>query len=112
MSQDSVFNGQISVGTARHNSDGDYWMSYHGLLPHFGTVTLMFSHQESGQDTSERLHQVEKRISTKSRNKLGDKVKETLTEVKMSGMCKRGVVTDKKKTYQGSDRVTVLGLVC
>ena len=30
----------------------------------------------------------------------------------MSGMCKRTVETDQKKTYQGVDRVTVLGLVC
>ena len=30
---------------------------------------------------------------------LGTKVKETLTEVKMSGMCKITVETDQKKTY-------------
>jgi hypothetical protein len=43
---------------------------------------------------------------------IGVKVKETLTEVKMSGMRKRAGETDKKKTYQRTDRVTVLGLVC
>jgi hypothetical protein len=68
------------------------------------------SHQQSGQDTSERLHQDEKRISTL--NRFTDKVKETLSEVKMSGMRKRAVEDDKKKTYQRVDRVTVLGLVC
>ena len=66
--QDSVFNGEITVGTASQNSTGDYWMSYHGLLPHFGPVTLMLSHQQRGQGTSERLHQAEKRISTKTRD--------------------------------------------
>jgi hypothetical protein len=30
----------------------------------------------------------------------------------MSGIRKRAVETDHKKTYQGVDRVTVLGLVC
>ena len=39
-------------------------------------------------------------------------MKEGLTEVKMSGMRKRATETDKKKTYQRADRVTVLGLVC
>ncbi len=53
-----------------------------------------------------------KRISTKVRNRLGGKVKLDLTEVKMSGMRKRGGETDNKKTYRGADRVTVLGLVC
>jgi hypothetical protein len=39
---------------------------------------------QRGQDTSDRLHQTEKYIITKVRNKIGDKVIETLTEVKMS----------------------------
>jgi hypothetical protein len=39
-------------------------------------------------------------------------LKEGLTEVKMSGIRKRAAAPDKKKTYQGADRVTVLGLVC
>ena len=73
---------------------------------------LMLSHQQSGQDTSERLHQAVKRISTKARNRLSGKVKEALTEVKMSGIRKRAAESDKKKTYRGADRVTVLGLVC
>jgi hypothetical protein len=30
----------------------------------------------------------------------------------MSSMRKRATETDKKKTYRGADRVTVLGLVC
>jgi hypothetical protein len=94
------------------NTSGDYWMAYHGLLPHLGPVALMISHQQSGQGTSESLHQDEKHISTKTRNSLGAKVKETLTEVKMSGMRKRVAETDKKKTYQRTERVTVLGLVC
>ena len=90
MTQDFVFNGEITVGTGRQNSAGDYWMSYHGLLPHFGEVTfiIVLSHQQNGQDTSESLHQTEKCISTKARNSLGDKVTVTLTEVKMSVMCK------------------------
>ena len=40
------------------------------------------------------------------------KVKETLTEVKISVIRKRTVETNEKKTYQSTDRVTVLGLVC
>ena len=39
-------------------------------------------------------------------------MKEALTKVKMAGMRKRAVETDKNKTYQRTDRVTVLGLVC
>ena len=65
-----------------------------------------------GQGTSERLHQSAKRISTKARNRLGGKVKQALTEVKMSSIRKRETEADKKKTYRGTDRVTVLGLVC
>ena len=34
--------GSTSVGAARHKSVGDYWMTYHGLLTHFGSVTLMW----------------------------------------------------------------------
>ena len=97
------------MGSVRLNSAGDYWMAYHSFLPHFGPVTLMLSHQ---QGTSERLHQAAKRISTKARNSLGGKVKQALTEVKMSGMRKRSAEADKKKTYRCEDRVTVLGLVC
>ena len=40
---------------------------------------------------------------------LGDKVKEALTEVKMSGMRKRYELDDQRKTYERTDRVTVLG---
>jgi hypothetical protein len=72
----------------------------------------MLSNQQSGQDTSDLLHQSAKRISTKARNRLGGKVKQDLTEVKMSGIRKRAAETDKKKTYRCVDRVTVLGLVC
>jgi hypothetical protein len=75
--------------------------------------TIPFStHQQSGQGTRESFHQTQKSIITKTRNLLEHKVKETLTEVKMSVMRKRTVETDKKKTYQRADRVTVLGLVC
>jgi hypothetical protein len=109
---DSVFNGEIAMGAARLSSAGDYWLAYHSFLPHFGPVALMLSNQQSGQGTSERLHQSAKRISTKARNSLGGKVKQALTEVKMSSMRKRAAEADKKKTYRGADRVTVLGLVC
>jgi hypothetical protein len=109
---DSVFNGEIAMGAASLSSAGDYWLAYHSFLPHFGPVALMLSNQQSGQGTSERLHQSAKRISTKARNRLGGKVKEALTEVKMSSMRKRAAEADKKKTYRGADRVTVLGLVC
>ncbi len=61
------------------------------------------SNQQSGQGTSERLHQSAKRISTKARNSLGGKVKQALTEVKMSSMRKRAAEADKKKTYRGAD---------
>ena len=56
MTHDSVFNGEIVMGSVRLNSAGDYWMSYHEFLPHFGPVALVLSHQQSGQGTSERLH--------------------------------------------------------
>jgi hypothetical protein len=51
-------------------------------------------------------------ISTKVRNSLGAKVKQALTEVKMSIIRKRSAEADKKKTYRVADRVTVLCLVC
>jgi len=100
------------MGAASLSSAGDYWLAYHSFLPHFGPVALMLSNQQSGQGTSERLHQSAKRISTKARNSLGGKVKQALTEVKMSGRCQRAAEADKKKTYRDVDRVTVLGLVC
>ena len=73
---------------------------------------LALSPQQSGQGASERLHNAEKCISTKTRNRLGDKVKDALTEVKMSRMRKRSEEEQHKKTYKSSDKVTVLGLVC
>jgi hypothetical protein len=45
-------------------------------------------------------------------NKLGDKVKGALTEVKMSRMSERSEEEQHKKTYKCTDKVTVLGLVC
>jgi hypothetical protein len=48
-------------------------------------------------------------INPKTRNSLGDKVKQTLTEVEMSGIRKRSEL-DNQKTCQRTD--TVLGLVC
>ena len=82
------------------------------MLPNFGPVTLVLAHQESGQETSERLHNLEKRIRTKTRHSLGDKVKGVMTEVKMSRKGKRSELEKEKKKYQCVDRVTVLGLVC
>ncbi len=67
MTHDSVFNGEITMGSVRLNSSGDYWMDYHAFLPYFGSVVLMLSHQQSGQGTSERLHQSAKCISTKAK---------------------------------------------
>jgi hypothetical protein len=66
----------------------------------------MLSNQQSGQGTSERLHQSVKRISTNFRNRLGGKVKEALTEVKMSGMRKRAAETgwDQVDDEMGSGR--------
>ena len=40
------------------------------------------------------------------------KVEGETTEVKMSRMCKRSELDNQKKTYQCTDKVTVLGLVC
>jgi hypothetical protein len=57
------------------------------------------------------------RVSTASKvpslihNLLGDKVKEVLTEVKMSGIRKASGAANQKKTYQRKDGVTVLGPV-
>jgi len=55
----------------------------------FWPIALMLSCQQSGQGASERLHNTEKRISTKTRNHVGDQVKEELAEVKMSMIRKR-----------------------
>ena len=71
----------------------------------------MLSCQESGQGASERLDNVEKIISTKTHNRLGDQVKQELTEVKMSMIRKRSQDDNQKKTYERKDSVTVLGMV-
>ena len=60
----------------------------------------------------ERLHNPEKRIKTKTRNRLGDQVKQELAEVKMSMIRKRSQDDNQKKTYERKDSVTVLGMVC
>jgi hypothetical protein len=46
------------------------------------------------------------------KEKIGRKRTPGLRIPEMSGMHKRAVETDKEKTYQRTDRVTVLGLVC
>ena len=66
----------------------------------FGPIELMLSCQESGQGVSECLHNDETRISTKTRNRLGDQVKEELAEVKMSMIRKRSQDDNQKKTSQ------------
>ena len=76
-----------------------------------GTLRML-SPQQSGQGASAGLHNDEKHISIKSRNSLGHKVKKDLKEVKMSMKRKRSDLTNQRKTYWGTDRVTVLGLVC
>jgi hypothetical protein len=58
-------------------------MVYHEHFEYFGVVTLNLSHQQSGQGSSERLHNAEEHISTKTRNTLGDKVIAALTEVNL-----------------------------
>ena len=92
--------GAIALASVRLNSAGDYWMVYHTPLPHFA---LMLSHQQSGQAACERLQNVEKRISTKTRNLLGDKVNEAMTEVKMSEMRKRCELDNQKKMSKRSE---------
>ena len=87
-------------------------MVYPEHLEHLGSLTLILSGQESGQGASERLHNDEKCIRTKTRNSLGDKVKQQMTEVKMSMIRKRSELPNQNKMYQGTDRVTVLVLVC
>ena len=87
-------------------------MVYPEHLEHLGSLTLILSGQESGQGASERLHNDEKCIRTKTRNSLGDKVKQQMTEVKMSMILKRSDLSNQNETYQGTERVTVLGLVC
>jgi hypothetical protein len=53
-----------------------------------------------------------KRKKEQEGTKIGEqKVKQALTEVKMSGIRKRVVEPDKKKTCRVVDRVTALGLV-
>ena len=63
----------------------------------------MLSHQQSGQGACERLQNAEKRISTKTRNLLGDKVKEAMTEVKMSEMRKGSELDNQKKMSKRSE---------
>ena len=75
------------------------------------TVFPTSSHQ-SGQGSSDRLHNTGKHINTKTHSTLGVTVKQQLTEVKMSMIRKRSKFSNQNKTYKGTDRVTVLGLVC
>ena len=89
-------------------STGLYWRH----LESFGPLALNLSHQQSGQGASERLHNAEKRISTKSRARLRPDVKDALTCIKMSAIRKRSERVNLAKTYRRTDRVTVLGLVC
>ncbi len=58
------------------------------------------------------LHNAEKRISRKTRNRLTGHVKQELAEVKMSMIRKRSQDHNHKKMYQRKDSVTVLGMVC
>jgi len=109
---ESIFYTDMAKEAAQSDSAGDYWKVYWQHLPNFGPLALNLSHQQSGQGASERLHNAEKRISTKTRNRLRPEVKEALTEVKMSALRKRSERVNEKKTYQRTDRVTVLGLVC
>ncbi len=48
----------------------------------------------------------------KLENRLGDQVKQEMTEVKMSMIRKRSQDDNQKKTYERKDSVTVLGMVC
>ena len=60
---------------------------------------------QRGQDTSDRLHQTEKYIITKARNKIGDKVIETL--MKKCLVCEKmsdRVVLDRKRRTDERDR--------
>ena len=50
----------------------------------------------------------EKCINTKIRNSLGDKVKGTLTEVKMSRMDKKSELDQQKKTYHRDETPYVM----
>ena len=112
MPHDSVFNMDMAKLAAQTCSAGEYWLVYWRHLQHFGPLALILSHQQSGQGASERLHNAEKRISTKTRAKLRPDVKQALTEVKMSMVRKRYERVNEQKTYKRTDRVTLLGLVC
>ena len=61
---------------------------------------------------SERLHNAEKGISSKTLNRLTGHVKQELAEVKMSMIRKRSQDHNHKKMYQRKDCVTVLCMVC
>ena len=101
-----------SSDAASSDSAGEYWLVYWRHWENFGPLALNLSHQQSGQGASERLRNAEKRISTKTRSTMRSDVKTTLTEVKMAAIRKRSENINQIKTYQRTDRVTVLGLVC
>jgi hypothetical protein len=63
------------------------------------------------KDVVSRVTILEKRITTKTRDSLGDKVKGSLTEVKMSRRSKRSDLDQEKKTHHRGARITVLGVV-
>lgn len=109
---DSIFYGDMAINGAKTCSAGEYWLVYWRHLEHFGPLALNLSHQQSGQGASERLHNAEKRIITKTRARLSPEVKDALTCVKMSAIRKRSERVNLAKTYKRTDRVTVLGLVC
>jgi len=108
----SIFNTELALEAASSDSAGEYWLVYWRHLEHFGPFALNLSHQQSGQGASERLHNAEKRISTKTRSTMRSDVKTALTEVKMATIRKRSEHINQLKTYQRTDRVTILGLVC
>ena len=108
---DSIFNSDFAITAARSDSAAGYWAVYWKQLDYFGLIALQLANQQSGQGASERLHNAEKSISTKTRVKLRSDVKDALTEVKMSQMRKRCERVNEQKTYKRGDRVTVLGLV-
>ena len=84
----------------------------HENLDHFGSMTIILCCQKSGQVTSERLHNAQKHISSKTHNRLTGHVNQELGEVKMSMIRQRSQDHNHKKMYQRKDSVPVLCMVC
>jgi len=92
----------------QRREEKDYQSLYHNMLPNLGPVAIMLSSQQAGQGTSERMHQVTKKVRMKARNKQSATVSAAYTEIKMGILQQRATQANIIKIMQR--KVSVLGL--